>query len=305
MEPATSRDQLVSAFVQDQVAIGDALHLTLGTKLEHNDFSGFEIQPSARATWEFSLGHTLWGAVSRAVRVPTRLERDIAIDVSDPDGDPVIRLLGNPSFGSEKLVAYELGYRWQAWQRLSFDLAAFHNQYHDLASLEVGNPFIDPRDRRTVIPIVNENRTDGRARGFEALVTFAPLSSWRLSGSYSHLSLSLDPHGQDLNRGKFIEGSTPRDQFGMQSLLDLPGGWQLDAQFRSLSAIRSIPSIVSGEGIPGYAELDVRLGWRSRTRLEISLIGQNLLHARHPEFNASEARGDVERSVFGKIAWGF
>lgn len=303
VEPSTSRDQLASAFAQDQISIGDTLRLTLGSKFEHNDFSGFEVQPSGRAAWEFSTGHTLWAAVSRAVRVPTRFERDIAIDVTDPAGNPVVRLLGNKEFESEKLLAYELGYRWQVLQTLSVDVAGFYNRYNGLASLEVGTPFVDPRDGKTVVPIVNENLTDGLAHGVETLVTYSPLPSWRLSATHSYLSVGLDPHGLDLNRGKFIEGSTPRHQLSLQSFLDLPAGWQLDGRLRKVSAIRSIPEIVSGAGLPGYTELDMQLAWNGAPHFRVSVVGQNLLHRRHVEFGAPASSGEFERGVYGKIAW--
>ena len=158
VEPEDSTDQLFSGFIQDQIALGQKVRLTLGTKLEHNDFSGFEIQPSVRMAWMPRDNHTLWVAISRAVRVPTRLERDIAIAITDPTGNPVGRLLGNDEFGSERLIAYEVGDRWQPLERLSFDLALFYNDYDRLASLEIGEPFIDT-DGRTVIPVINENLT--------------------------------------------------------------------------------------------------------------------------------------------------
>lgn len=305
VDPPVSTDQLVSGFVQDQIALLDTLRLTIGTKLEHNDFSGFEVQPSVRVAWDYSPGHTVWGSVSRAVRTPTRLERDIAIDATDPAGNPVVRLLGNKDFDAEELLAYELGYRWQALESVFIDLAAFHNRYEGLASLELGTPFIDPRDGKTVIPVVNKNLTDGRTEGLEALVTFSPLEFWRLSANYSYIDLSLDPAGLDANRGEFREDSTPRHQFGLRSSLDLPAGWQIDAQFRRLTEIRRIPEIVSGEGIPGYSELDIRLAWHSGNKMELSLVGRNLLHDHHPEFGAPGSRGEIERSVYGKIAWGF
>lgn len=304
MDPASSQDSLYSAFVQDQIALSDALRFTLGSKFEHNDFSGFEVQPSARIAWDVAEKHTLWSAISRAVRVPTRLERDIAIDVSNPAGNPVVRLLGNDDFDAEQLLAYEAGYRWRAAENLFVDLAAFYNRYRDLASLELGTPFID-RTGRTVIPIEHQNLNEGDARGIEALINFSPLARWRLSASYSYVELSLDACGQDINRGEFFEGSTPRHQFGLRSLLDLPGNFQLDAQFRHLTAIRSIPQIVSGDGLPAYSELDLRIAWRGWSQTQISIVGQNLLHDHHPEFGTPAARGEIERSVYGKIAWGF
>src|SRR5690606_4095353 len=131
-------------FVQDQIALSDSIQLTLGTKLEHNDFSGYEVQPNIRASWDVTRRHALWSAISRAVRVPTRLERDVDIDVADPSSDPLPRLIGNEGFDSEEMVAYEVGYRWQLLDSLALDLAAFYNDYEGLSSLEVGEAFVDP-----------------------------------------------------------------------------------------------------------------------------------------------------------------
>ncbi len=303
LQPRSSDDTLVSAFVQDQISVSDKLRITLGTKLEHNDFSGYEAQPSVRAAWDVAPGKTLWAAVSRAVRVPTRIERDIFINASNPAANVVARLQGNEDFHSEELLAYELGYRWQVLETLSVDLAAFHNQYRGLASLERGTPFFEASSGRTIIPIINRNLTDGQAEGAEALAVFSPLRVWQLTGSYSYVSLSLEPHGLDLNRGALVEGATPRHQFGLKSFLDLPAGFELDALFRRLTAVRSSQDIVTGEGIPGYSELDVRLGWQGWRRLELSLVGQNLLHNHHIEFGSPDARGEIERSLYGKVVW--
>jgi iron complex outermembrane receptor protein len=306
LEPASARDNLISAFVQDQVAIRDSLHLTVGTKLEHNDFSGFEVQPSGRIAWDLS-GYTLWAAVSRAVRVPTRLERDIAIDVTDPAANPVARWLGDNVFDSEALLAYELGYRWQIARPLFIDVAAFHNRYDGLVSLELEleGAFLESGSGRTVVPVRNRNLTDGHSQGVEILGTISPRREWRLVTSYGYVDMNLTPQGQDLNRGRFLEGATPRHQVGVRSLMDLPASFQLDAQFRSVSAIRQLPPIVTGEGIDGYAELDLRLGWGGWRQMDLSLVGRNLLHGRHPEFGPPEQRGEVAREVYAKVAWGF
>jgi iron complex outermembrane recepter protein len=305
LEPPTSRDNLLGGFVQDELTIRNGLRITGGTKIEHNDFSGLEVQPGARIAWDVSAAHMLWGAVSRAVRVPTRLERDVAIDVTDPQGNPVVRLLGNAEFESERLLAYEVGYRSQPWRQLVIDVAAFHNQYSGLASLELESPFSDPDIGRTVIPIRNRNLTDGFSRGAELLATVSPRENWRLMATYSYIDISLDIHGQDQNRGRFLEDATPRHQFGVRSFLDMPASVQLDAQLRSLGTIRRLPVIATGEGIAGYTELDVRISWRGWRDVELSLVAQNLLHDRHPEFGAAATRSDAQRSAYGKIAWGF
>jgi iron complex outermembrane recepter protein len=304
LDPADSQDDVISGFVQDQIALRDALRLTIGTKLEENDFSGFEVQPNVRLAWEVAPAHTAWAAVSRAARVPTRLERDVSIDITDPAADPVVRLLGNEDLDAEELVAYELGYRWQASHSLSVDAALFHNRYDGLMSLEIGTPFLDSGTGQVIIPVTNQNLTDGHSEGVELLVNFSPRENWRLMATYSNVHLSLDAGGMDLNRGQFLEGATPRHQFTLRSLLDLPHGFELDAQFRSLSRIEELPEIATGEGIAGYSELDVRLGWRSGA-MEIALVGRNLLHDHHLEFGTPAARGEIERSVYGKVAWRF
>jgi iron complex outermembrane receptor protein len=305
LDPPSSHDNLVGGFVQDQVRIREGLHLTIGTKLEHNDFSGVEVQPSGRVAWVPSPAHTVWGAVSRAARVPTRLERDIAIDITDPAANPVGVLLGNEDFDSESLVAYEIGHRWQLSRTVFTDVAAFRNEYDGLASLEIEDPFLDPQRMRTIIPVVNRNLTDGHTQGVEIFSAIVPRPDWRITASYSYVDVSLDPRGQDQNRGAFLDGATPRHQFGLRSFLDLPADFQLDGQLRSLSDIRRLPSVPTGEGIDGYTEVDLRLAWRGWQQMEISLAGRNLLHGHHPEFGAPAQRGELERAVYTKVAWGF
>ena len=305
LQPPSSEDHLFSAFVQDQIALQDNFRVTVGTKLEHNDFSGFEIQPSLRAAWDITPKHTLWAAVSRAVRTPTRLERDISIDVTNPAVSPVARLVGNSEFRAEELLAAELGYRWRPSSVLLFDLALFENRYDGLASLELGAPFSDTTTPRTIIPILNRNLTEGRARGFEAVVTHNPLPQWRLSASYSHLDLSIDPAGQDINRGRFYEGATPRHQFAVSSYLTLLGRFELDAHFRHLSEIRRLPADPSGAGIPAYSEVDISLTWHASLNARFSIVGQNLLHDEHVEFGTPGARGAVKRGVYVKAVFDF
>jgi iron complex outermembrane receptor protein len=303
--PENSRDQLFGGFAQDQFAISDALRLTVGTKLEHNDFSGFEVQPSVRLAWDIAPGRNAWAAVSRAVRVPSRLERDIAVEATPPGSNPRALLLGNHDFEAEELLAYEVGYRWQPLDVLAFDLAIFQNRYEGLASLEFGTPTLDPGSGVITFPVMNVNLTDARSEGVELLTTFSPTDDWRLIASYAYIYLDMQPHGADLNRGAFLEGTTPRQQFSLRSLLDLPGGLQLDAQFRHSTELERQPEVIAGPGIDPYSELDVRLAWQASEQLELALVGQNLLHDHHVEFGTPAARGEIERSVYGKVTWQF
>lgn len=303
VDPLQSRDNLFSGFIQDQISLANSVRLTLGTKLEHNDFSGFEWQPSVRLAWSPGGRSTLWLAASRAVRVPTRLERDVAIDATDPSGNPVYRLLGSDDFDAEQLLAYEAGYRWKPLTRLSFDLALFYNDYDRLASLELGEPFTDPDSGQVVIPLTNQNTNHGKSYGAELQLDWQPFENWILTATYSHVDLDLAAAGLDLNRGVWLEGSTPRNLAGLRSLLTLGGRLEVDAQLRYQSRIRSLPVLVTGEGIDAYSELDLRLGWQLSERWDLSLTGQNLLHKKHEEFGPPDQRGRIERAVHLRATW--
>jgi iron complex outermembrane receptor protein len=303
LNPERSNDTLWSGFVQDRIRMTDSLEVTLGTKLEHNDFSGFEVQPSARIAWTISPRQTWWAAVSRAVRVPTRFERDVAIDATDPAVSPVLRLLGSDDFDSERLVAYETGHRWQPLGNLAFDLALFYNDYGRIASLEFDAPFVDPLTGATVIPILNRNLTSGSSRGGELQIEWQPTPDWRLVGSYSALDLRLRSAGLDLNRGTWLDGSTPRGQFMLRSLLAISDRLELDAQFRRHTRIRRIPVDPEGTGVDAYSSLDLRLGWHVSPEWRISLVGQNLLDSEHVEFGGILSRGAMERAAYLKAEW--
>jgi iron complex outermembrane receptor protein len=301
VEPEASDDLLWSGFVQNQLAISDSLVLTLGSKFERNDFSGFEVQPSVRMAWTPDSRHSLWLAVSRAVRVPTRLERDVQVDASDPAGNPVFRLVGNRDFDAEELVAYEAGYRWQASPQLWFDVALFHNDYDELVSLELGEPFVDGTGR-TIIPILNRNLGGGRSRGAELLVEWQPLANWRLTASYSALDLELESSGLDLNRNVWLDGTTPRGMSGLRSLITL-NQVEIDAMFRHHTRIRRLPADITGEGIDAYSTLDLRLGWQLGPQWRLSLVGQNLLDEEHVEFGTPATRCALSRTAWVKAEW--
>jgi len=304
LDPEKSDDALYSGFIQDQIALADTLRLTVGTKLEHNDFSGFEVQPSVRLAWFPREAHTLWSSISRAVRVPTRLERDIAIELFEPSAgaNPTAKLLGNPDYESEELIAYEAGYRWQPLSALSIDLALFYNDYESLTSLEIGAPFIDPEDGRTVFPVVNQNLNYGHTKGAELQLDWSPLENWLLSLNYTHIDMSLNAGGQDQNRHEWLEGSTPRNLAGLRSLLTLGERFELDAQLRYQSRIHSIPADLAGIGVDSYTELDLRLGWRVSDNWDLSLVGQNLLHDEHAEGGPPEQVGLLERAAYIKAS---
>ena len=290
LPPDVSRNWY-GAFVQDEVAlIQEKLHLSLGTKLEHNEYTGIEVQPSARLAWRISAQKLLWAAVSRAVRTPSRVDRELYA----PSVPPFVVLEGGANFRSEKLFAYELGYRAQPNDALAIAVSTFYDEYNDLRSIErvaPPNPF----------PIFIGNSLRGETYGAEWTADWRVTSFWRLRGGYTELRVHLDhkPGSTDANPGT-NEAHDPKRLLSLRSSLDV-GDWQLDATLRHVSRI-------DNENVPAYGELDLRVAWQAMRTLEICLVGQNLLHDRHSEFGTetatlSNTRKAIERGVYGKLLW--
>jgi iron complex outermembrane receptor protein len=301
--PDRRTDQVFSAFVQDEITlVAERLRFTIGAKFEHNDYSGFEIQPSARLLWTPTPQHSIWAAVSRAVRTPSRVEHDLAATVLlDAGTSTFVRAIGDGAFTAEKLLAYELGYRLQPISRLFLDVAAFYNQYTDLFSLEPGTPFLEtsPPPGRVIIPFFLRNKLHGEVYGVELAADWQPFDWWRVSGSYAYLQLNLgrDTDSADPTTVQTTEGSSPHNQVSLRSFMNLPGHLALDLVLRYVDRL-------SVQGIDSYLNLDARLGWRPRRNLEVAVVGQNLLDTHHPEFRGeSGSITEVERGVYGKVTW--
>jgi iron complex outermembrane receptor protein len=286
--PSQVSRQWFSTFGQDEIAlVKDRLHLTLGTKIEHNDYTGFEFQPSGRLAWRVNQQQTLWAAISRAVRTPSRIDREFFVP-----GSPPFAIAGGPDFDSETLLAYELGYRVQPLPRLALTLAVFYNDYDNIRSLEQVNPPLP-------IPQVLANEQEGESYGAELTADYRVTDWWRLRAGYTELRIDIRPKpgSTDTTAGS-NESHDPERYFSLRSSLDLPGHWELDAAFRYVSRIEN-------QQVPAYGELDVRLGWRPRPELEFSIVGQNLLHDHHAEFGNVAMRREIERGVYGTVLWRF
>jgi iron complex outermembrane recepter protein len=297
-----SRDlNLVSAFVQDEIKlIPDRLDLILGSKFEHNDFTGFEAQPSGRLVWKPAEKQTLWGAISRAVRTPSRGEHDTYVNtrVIPPDalfpGSPAqpVTLVGNRDFDSETLIAYELGYRIQPTRRLSLDVATFYNVYDNLRTVEPTSMF----------SATAGNEMEGDTYGIELAADFQPLDWWRLQLSYSFLEMNLslkDTSMDTISVG--AEGESPQNKVSVRSMMDLPHNLELDIWFRYVD---NLPT----QQVDDYTTLDVRFAWKPLKWLELAVVGQSLLDDHHPEFKPElidTSPTEVERSVYGKITCRF
>jgi iron complex outermembrane recepter protein len=287
LPPRVAR-QWVNWFAQDEIAlVKDRLHLTVGTKIEHNDYTGFEFQPSGRLAWKVDQGQTLWGAISRAVRTPSRIDRELFAP-----GSPPFFLAGGTNFVSEEVLAYEVGYRVQPCPRLALSLAGFYNDYDNLRSIEKANP-------PAAFPLVFANGQHGETYGGELTADYRVTDWWRLRAGYTELQVHIRPKpgSTDTSNGSG-ESHDPNHQVFLRSSLDLPGHFEFDADFRHVSGI-------ANQQVPAYQELDLRLAWQPIPRLEVSIVGQNLLHDRHPEFGSPSARREVERGVYGKVSWRF
>ena len=287
LPPAVMR-QVFGAFAQDEITLcTNRLHVTIGTKLEHNDYTGLEFEPNLRAAWTPDQSHTLWFAVSRALRTPSRIDRDFYSPASPP-----FRVVGGAKVVSEKLLAYELGYRQQIAPRLALALATFYNDYNDLRSLE-------PLDPPAPFPVQRSSGFRGRSLGLELTVDWNPTTFWRLHAGYTELRVHTEPQPGNLDRSS--ERNIVRDpnrQIFLRSLLNITPNWSLDGTARYVGPI-------SNQGVPGYAELDLHLGWHPSGAWEISVNGQNLLHDFHAEFNAMKGRREIARGLSSQVTWRF
>jgi len=300
--PADLDRNLFSGFVQHEMQLRENLFLTLGTKLEHNDYTGFEWEPNTRLRWNFTSGQMLWAAISRAVRTPSRIDRDLVEPTHLPAPFPQSILSGGPDFESETVIAYELGYRAQLGAKATTSLSVFYNDYDHVRSTTPG-PAGFPSFG---FPLVFHNNLEGETYGIELNTTYQALDWWRLQGTYDLLEehLHVKPGQVDFSNA-LNETADPEHQFSIHSSMDLPQDVELDADLRWVDTLHTNNGPNPGT-VPSYFELDVRLGWHPTKRLELSVVGQNLLHAHHPEYGfPSPTTEQIERSLYGKAAWRF
>lgn len=282
-EPKTTI-ALGSIFAQDEIALKSNLKLTLGLKAEYNSYSGFDWLPNVRVAWHPNKHNMAWAAVSRAVRTPNRIERELqATGV----------LVPSPDYGSETLTAFETGWRSQPLERMSYSLSAFYNLYDDLRTAGI-TPV-------TVLPLVIENGARGTTYGLEGWTRYEVAPGWRISAGFNllHKDFELKPGYTFDLYGTFF-GQDPSYQAQIRSEWNITDAVELDAWLRTVGEIDSAP-------VPGYTELNLRLGWRIRDNLDLSINGANLLNPRHLEAYdpSTTAPRYVGRSLFASLRYGF
>lgn len=309
MDPAEEEDHLFSGFFQDEISLADdAVKLTLGSKIEHNEYSNMEIQPSIRALWAVNNEHKIWGAISRALRTPTRVESDgeiknAAFNTSQissllPPGLPfTVVTQGNDNYDSEEVIAYELGYRFIPTESFSMDLALFFNDYDDLRTGELNQVFT--------------------GSGFTQYVTLTNGASAETYG----VELSLKYRYSDFFQGhlaySFLENKIegydgygfPRHQISLQGDFAISKNMQLNLWFRFVDKMDALYSFDTSNTyeIDSYLTMDVRFAWQILPKLELSVVGQNLLRGDHVEFvqESFSAPVEVGPSAYCKLTYRF
>lgn len=309
VDPSSRNDQLFSAFVQDEITlIGNTLWLTVGSKFEHNDYSGFEAQPTARLMWTPHHKHRFWGAVSRAVRTPSRLEHDMdALQAVVPPSPslPVaiaVELEGNNNFNTEEVISYEVGYRTTFINNLSIDFTAFYNNYNNLRSGEQGT-LIPPSTITSpaIQPLHIANNYSSKTYGFEIASVWQMLDWWRWDVNYSLLKTDFD-------QATAIDtiGSSPQQRVSLRSSISPWKDIELDVLFRYVDSNTAVSSFGTTV-IEDYVSMDVRLAWQLIKNLELSVVGQNLLAEKHLEYRQEfiTTPTEIDRGMYGKLSWQF
>ena len=273
---------LVGGFAQDEIKVSDSVWVTAGTKFEYNEHTAANLQPSLRLLWAPSKRNSIWAAVSKARREPSREDEDVRV-ASDviplPNGlNAIVTGSGNPDIQAEELIAYEAGYRFEPNKYLSLDLSTFYNHYTKLISIDPsGSPFLsfDPQPVHVVIPLEFTNGVKANTFGGEVSGVIKVTRQWKLTPGYALMRTRLPGTLTDSSFYN-VQGDAPENQVQLRSAIDLRPNLQFDSFLMHASPLVH-------QSVPSYTRLDLRLGWRISDSFDLSIVGQNLLE-RHSEF---------------------
>ena len=277
--------------------------MTLGTKIEHNDFTGIEIQPSIRLAWTPNERHTLWAAVSRAVRTPSVTDEATNVVALGLPG-AILTFAGSEDLDSEDLLAFELGYRIAVTEKLAVDVALFYNIYDNLRTTEIDFPHVDayPRPPHFAIPAVGRNNMEATLYGGEVTVDWHAMSWWRIQMSYAYLEMDVDVNPDSISiASAATEGDSPQQQVYLGSHMNIGEQVELDVTMRYVDELPAL-------GIDDYFTVDARISWHPKDDLELTLVGHDLLDSKHLEYDSmfvNTVPTQVQRGVYGMITWRF
>ncbi len=290
-EPSQRDIQLFSAFFQDEISlVTDFWRLIIGAKFEHNDYSGFEIQPSIRSIWNWR-DHTFWVAFSRALRTPSRTERDSTFRFFDPGTSQAVELRSTRELKTEQMLSYEGGYRWQVNSQLNIDVSGYYHDYKRLIGFDL------IKVSATSVTLETAYRGKATIWGFEIAIDWQPMDILTIRSHYSFLD--------DQSKGKMMSGgnqqTVPHHQFLISTGIDITSQVQVNLTGRFVDRI-------ADQQIAAYYGFDVHLIWQPVQNLELSFVGQNLLDSEHAEFYEKTIETqptEVKRSIYGKLSWRF
>lgn len=292
--PDERTDRTWSFFIQDEIALwGDRASLIIGSKFEDNDYTGFEIQPNIRGTLNLTDRQMLWAAVSRAVRIPARLNTDLQltapIDVPGLGLPLYVFVSGTDAYESEELLASELGYRASIADNLSLDVSLYYNQYDRLQTQESpGLQVIGDPPQYFAIYATLENGMEGDTWGGTAVVNWQPTHYWKLQFQYARLEFDLDLKPGSSNPDALsIAGNSPSNQAALYSYLELPYDFDM---YTGIRYVDELPSM----DVPDYTSVDLNVGWQATENLRTSLTVRNLTDETHLEFGGGNL---IERSI--------
>lgn len=309
--PNVETDHIYTGFVQDEIhVLNDHVSFTLGAKLEQNNFSGFDIQPSGRVLWTPTAHQSFWAAITRAVTTPSRIEEGFQLTgLISVNPLILLQVAGNSHFKSESLLGYEAGFRRLLTRHVYVDVAAFHNEYSDLQSFgtEVASIEAAPPPPHLVLTIPYTNAIAGTTNGVEIAPSWQPSKWYRLSGSYSYVGINLHANAPTVDISatgsvRTYEGSTPHHEVEAESTINLPKSFELDQFYRYAS---SLPA-QGMNGLKGYQTADLRFGWTYRSHTNFSIVGENLFQPYHYEWGTgdpSQIPIGIRRAVYGKVTW--
>lgn len=269
---------IATAFAQDELALTQAFHVTAGARAEHNVYTGLEWLPNLRFSWALTPDHLVWGALTRTVRSPSRIDRDLVIP-----GQPPFAIVSNDTFQSEVADVAELGYRARVAPGASISITAFHHRLRNLRTLEPGGGALEV-----------SNGASGRITGVEGWTDWTVTPDWRLVGGFTAMNeeTTLDPGHVNLTEPPL--GDNPKRTASLRSLWNVTPDCEVDLAWRYQGRLES-------PVIPSYSVVDVRLGWRISRRLDASLLVANALDRRHVEFTGAAA--ELRRAALVRITW--
>lgn len=279
-------------FVQDEVILSDKIRLTLGSKWEDNPFTRWESMPSAQLAWEPDNSKLAWAGFSRAVRAPSRVDRDFYLP-GNPlviGGVPLYIVGGGPDFVSEVADVFELGYRSQPIAKISWSVTGFYSEYDKLRTIE-------PNENHFGYAIKNQAEAD--IYGVELWGSWQATARLRLHGGLvlQEIEKRKKPGSADIAETTGLVTDDPHFYWLVRSSYDVSEHIRIDSTLRHVDDLKRID-------VPAYTALDLHIAWTLAPGLEFSLVGQNLLEDAHPEFGMAVRRSEHERAIYGKLVWG-